>query len=482
MPLLGNPGRLGAILYVGAGSARLLQILLDAKPDGQQVEAFAVGIVATALGLIGLLVDWHRLPGWVPLGAALVALGLIGWGERTDMASVSVAGAVATILVFLWLGLTQARVVILGASIMAFAAVVVPHAGTARELRAAIGTGVIVIGMALLVSLLLARLVAELQRPLALKDQRLAILSAVAVALRSPHEGGPDPLSEIAELALKVFGGDGAVVLTGGPDDWQSVHGLDKLPALPAFVGIAESFASETALTGRPAQRVLTAEAFSGALLAIPIMAGRRLEGVVILYDASQGWSLDETMAELLELFGTQTGSLVHHERGMRRLLDEASRDPLTGVGNRRHAHALLAALASCDVVGLVDVDGLKALNDTEGHAAGDEVLRGVADYLRSNMRDPDDVARYGGDEFLLVLRDAAKDAAKVGQRLVEGWDPAVHACGFSVGFACHVDGTGGGATLARADAALYRAKKAGGHRVVVDPTGAPTTAGRDAE
>lgn len=475
MPLLSNPGRLGAILYVGAGAARLVQILLDVRPDGDQIEALAVGAFATALGLAGLLIDWHRLPRWLPLGAAFLALGLIGWAERTDQASVSVAGAAATILVFLWLGLTQSRRVVLGASVAAVAVVVIPHSGTASELRAALGNAVIVVGMALLVGLLLARLVGELKRPLALQDQRLAILSAVAGSLRSPRDSSPEPLSAIVELALSIFGGDSAVLLTGDPEDWQTLCGADKLPNLSAFIQMAESFASDTALSGRPVQRVLTDEAMPGAVLAIPIVMGRRLEGVVVLYHPVRGWLLDDAMTELLELFGTHAGSLVNHERGMRRLLDEASRDPLTGVGNRRHAHALLSTLATCDVVGLLDVDGLKKLNDTHGHATGDAVLRKVAEYLRGNLRDPDDVARYGGDEFLLVLRDAAKDATRVGQRLLDGWETGTVPCGFSLGLACHIDGAGGAETLGRADAALYRAKHGGGHRVAVDAPMAPS-------
>lgn len=101
-----------------------------------------------------------------------------------------------------------------------------------------------------------------------------------------------------------------------------------------------------------------------------------------------------------------------------------AREDPLTGVGNRRALDDALAAAAGGTAAGrgaddepvsmlLVDLDGFKAFNDSYGHLVGDEVLRSVADALRSTARAGDLVARLGGDEFVLLARGADENAAQ---------------------------------------------------------------------
>ena len=92
------------------------------------------------------------------------------------------------------------------------------------------------------------------------------------------------------------------------------------------------------------------------------------------------------------------------------RLLDDALTDPLTGVGNRRAADLALARAlleAQTALVMVVDVDHFKRVNDTFGHAAGDEVLRALGRALGRLARDGDSIARYGGEEFVVVIRDA---------------------------------------------------------------------------
>src|SRR5262249_33948642 len=86
--------------------------------------------------------------------------------------------------------------------------------------------------------------------------------------------------------------------------------------------------------------------------------------------------------------------------------------DPLTGVGNRRHSEAQLQlALSECSLehceCGLlfVDVDNFKSVNDSCGHDVGDQVLKIIAETLQHNIRATDSVGRWGGDEFVVVLR-----------------------------------------------------------------------------
>jgi diguanylate cyclase (GGDEF)-like protein len=150
--------------------------------------------------------------------------------------------------------------------------------------------------------------------------------------------------------------------------------------------------------------------------------------------------------------------------------------DELTGVANRRFAvrqlHALLSRARRHDQelsVVLMDADRFKGLNDRHGHAAGDEVLRGLADRLRSRVRQEDVVARFGGEEFLVILPDTgAEGAATAAEDLRE----AVASQPFPVGrFALPLTVSAGWATwngeslerlVARADRGLYAAKEAG--------------------
>ena len=154
-----------------------------------------------------------------------------------------------------------------------------------------------------------------------------------------------------------------------------------------------------------------------------------------------------------------------------------AATDPLTGLANRRQTLQLLDQLArECrldlgPVVILCDLDHFKNVNDGWGHAMGDQVLVAVASALRSGTRETDTVARWGGEEFLVVL-PATRDgeALELAERLrahVEALQVAErHQCPvpvtLSMGIAKLAAGESGATWLKRADEALYRAKDAG--------------------
>jgi diguanylate cyclase (GGDEF)-like protein len=152
-----------------------------------------------------------------------------------------------------------------------------------------------------------------------------------------------------------------------------------------------------------------------------------------------------------------------------------AATDPLTGVPNRRSfLERLERAVARAGrgeraVLCIVDLDGFKAVNDLEGHAAGDAVLRAVAVALTAAVRETDTVARLGGDEFA-VLADALlpADDATLADRLRAAVAAvgAGHGVTASVGRALVGPADDVAGVLHRADAAMYRAKAAGGDRV----------------
>jgi two-component system, cell cycle response regulator len=176
----------------------------------------------------------------------------------------------------------------------------------------------------------------------------------------------------------------------------------------------------------------------------------------------------------------------------LRSLLDELARrnaeleqlartDVLTGLANRRHADDVLrATIASARRHGrtlsavLVDIDRFKSVNDVHGHAAGDAVLREIALRLADGLREEDLAARWGGEEFLLLLPDSP-DAAVVCERLrasIAERPVNVHGLlelhvSASFGWAPWSGEETGEALVGRADVALYAAKAGGRDRVV---------------
>lgn len=154
-------------------------------------------------------------------------------------------------------------------------------------------------------------------------------------------------------------------------------------------------------------------------------------------------------------------------------LLERANvTDDLTGLGNRRRANALLDVMAPGDALALLDLDHFKTVNDTRGHAEGDRVLVRLGRFLRAELRDADCVARFGGEEFLLLLPGAGDEAGAIVERLVEGWRRCGEGVTLSAGAVIHSPATGPEVTLKRADALLYQAKAAGRDRVVAELIG----------
>lgn len=145
-----------------------------------------------------------------------------------------------------------------------------------------------------------------------------------------------------------------------------------------------------------------------------------------------------------------------------------ASTDMLTGLANRRAFFSLVSD-AGRGAMLMIDVDHFKTINDTYGHAVGDDVLNLIAAHLRRSVRDGDVVARIGGEEFAVFLDGAdARQAAGIGARICEGVSycpsdagPAVNVT-LSVGVAVGEDDDRGASLVDRADRALYAAKRAG--------------------
>lgn len=186
---------------------------------------------------------------------------------------------------------------------------------------------------------------------------------------------------------------------------------------------------------------------------------------------------------QLSALRSEQRLQKIELKHALERVRQLASNDELTGLPNRRHVMELLKheerkALRPTDPLCccLIDIDYFKKINDSLGHQAGDEALRQFSSILSQGLRAGDVLARWGGEEFLLVLPSTPIDeAAGVARRLHErcansaNWvDHPNLQVTFSAGMTAHVSSEVIDSTIARADALLYQAKEAGRDRVVV--------------
>ena len=173
---------------------------------------------------------------------------------------------------------------------------------------------------------------------------------------------------------------------------------------------------------------------------------------------------------------------ILRYQRRIERL---AATDQLTELPNRR-GFEMLAGQAIEEArreqqplsAMVIDLDHFKTLNDTHGHLAGDVVLKGFANQLRASLRRSDIVCRWGGEEFIVLFKNTARDTA---QQLAEKlraqleqqhffWEDKALKVTISIGLTNLTGGEGLDALIARADRALYRAKQSGRNRIASEP------------
>lgn len=182
----------------------------------------------------------------------------------------------------------------------------------------------------------------------------------------------------------------------------------------------------------------------------------------------------------IVRQYGALSENNVELRRDSQTFFRAARADPLTGVGNRLRLEEDVDALQGqvsrygrCMSVAMCDVDGFKRYNDARGHIAGDETLRRVAQTIRDSLRRVDQIYRYGGDEFVVVLPEQlGPRAAAAMDRVRSAVEHATRGeVTLSIGLATVVleDDSSVRGAIARADRALYRAKATGGNAVILE-------------
>ncbi|MCB2176897.1 MAG: EAL domain-containing protein [Actinomycetales bacterium] len=264
---------------------------------------------------------------------------------------------------------------------------------------------------------------------------------------------------------------------------WLASYVLWGAAALhPSMTAIAEPGAEPRALTGRRLAALTLAVLVAPGALAVELVLGGRLDA----------WPVTGCSVVLFGLVAARMylsareieAAAAARDLARSHLAHQAAHDSLTELANRAHAVelielALSRAGRSGALVGLlfIDLDDFKAVNDTHGHAAGDEVLREAARRMRERARAGDTVGRLGGDEFVVLVEGPADEESLVdlAERMLAALRRPVAVgtrevvVGASIGVAvARGPGADAGVLLHEADAAAYRAKARGRGRVEI--------------
>jgi len=215
----------------------------------------------------------------------------------------------------------------------------------------------------------------------------------------------------------------------------------------------------------------------------VPLICHDRVVGVLNLADKTDPSDFRREDIALIELFGQLIGASIGNIRLFEKMERQATLDGLTGLMNhktfyetlerelwRSRRHGGMIALI------MADIDNLKTVNDTYGHRAGDKMIREVSSRIKECIRQIDSAARYGGDEFAVVLPNTTLDeAVLVSERIVDSvahapvtWQRMQIPLSISIGVGQYGPETNPEDITSRSDRALYAAKQSGKNTVSV--------------
>ena len=212
--------------------------------------------------------------------------------------------------------------------------------------------------------------------------------------------------------------------------------------------------------------------------LGVPLKAGEKTFGVLVVQSYTSGRRFGEKEKEVLTFVSQHIASTLERKRSEETIRHQAYHDALTKLPNRvlfrdRMTQALAHARRRKEMAAMLflDLDRFKIINDTLGHAVGDKLLQGVAHRLRECLRKEDTVARLGGDEFMLLLGgvNQVEDAARIAEKVLNAIRPPFQIdshelyINTSIGISLYPhDGEDAETLVKNADIALYRAKEKG--------------------
>lgn len=403
-------------------------------------------------------VQWQRLPQWcevLPALAHLCAIALLRHSVHASNTLLSATVLLSVISVAVRGNRAQMATVLIG--IGAVFDVPVLLLDETKYGTADVGHGIVLLMVGAAIGLALVRSVERLHK---VED---ALIST---------ENRFQSMFESAPIGTALVDRNGVVVMAN--DAYVGIFGSEQTRHRP-LVDIVHPDDAEDL-------RETLKSVFAGA--AAPAQTRRRSNGI----DEEERWvelrqSLIRDAHDQPEFVLVHVLDVTDRERLESQLHFQANHDPLTGLLNRRgfgREFARHVALAERYGHGgallMLDLDGFKRVNDTLGHTEGDALLRNVASALRTRLRDTDIVARFGGDEFAVIIPNSALDQAlavadaviaTIGAVTAGEGSEVLHVTA-SVGLALFNAAASAEAMLFDADLAMYEAKELGKNRVVV--------------
>lgn len=462
--------RLGAFLCAAYSLVMLSTVWL--LSPGQRLPLVCFALV----GLLGAplvpLLPWRRWPARATLALPVFALGsLAAMGPLTNGLTPSYTAFI--VVIFIFVGLSQPPGTSLALAPLGAASWISMSGGLHDGLLVKL---VISSSLWILLGEVLS-LGRDRQRRTGTNLARL--LDATRLLSAAPDE------QTVVELAANVTGdvlrADSVDVLLADPTGTRLVNrGGYRAGAAAgtASLDLRTEGPWGAALQGRDPVRVH--EQPDGAVLLRPFSASAGLllplhddvgvAGAVIASWRTGRGESDEAAVQTARLLVDEIGRALARVRATRVLVEAADTDVLTGLLNRRGVSTRLRSLLPGDAVILIDLDHFKQVNDRFGHAVGDETLASFGRTLRQLARNDDVTARFGGEEFLVLLRGAGGSGARaLLERLRELWLSTEPHATFSAGATVVEAGDSSLDVLGRTDRALYAAKNAGRNRSHLD-------------
>jgi diguanylate cyclase (GGDEF)-like protein len=457
--------------------------------------AFILSVTFLAAVGCTMLLPWARLPRWAAVlpgllytvSAALLLVSVGGeGGNDTGLFSVFLIPVIWTALYDRdW----QSAVVIF-ATVLAIGTVSVIQQD---PLTILVRQVMIWAAMSVVITVSTHGLRSRLQRSVADREELLRQADALSQAAQQLNSL-LDPravVSEACRMAAEMVSPPGAAArratyfrIEGASAirEWEFDESAN--PAAQSYPLAEHPFLSEVVRTGRPASGAFDLETVGSTLRAIlirtgtthgvwiPIAPNGTLHGVLTV--SAQGQAISDQLVARAISLGQIVELALANALTLDRIELEATTDPLTGLANRRGFDAEVARLRGRRpfAVLALDVDSLKTVNDSFGHAAGDALLVSIAQATVRAMRRGDLVARIGGDEFAAFLLESTEIGARraaeailaaLGSTKVGDVVPAV-----SIGIACGDADADVATVLQRADGVMYAAKRQGGRSYMV--------------